>query len=163
MQHAPAWTLAHTVAVSVCRASTSRTCAACARAAVTALELVEAVAAALTFPDGRAATLVRADVALVRLRACLRVAADVGSIQPEAARPDLERWVELGRMIGGWRREVRRRAREGDTQTASSEAGRSTTPPTGVALRTATGTGRGTPGTTRGSASSFLPPPAVEP
>ena len=88
MERASAWTGASAAALG---------------AAVTdaAMSLVEAVALALTFPDTRAAHLVDADEAVVRLRERLRLAQTLGLLSPGALRHAAGRLQVIGRMIGG--------------------------------------------------------------
>ena len=77
-----------------------------------ALELVDQVALALTFPSDRAAHLAAADATVVRLRERLRLAQCVGLLSADQHRFACERLAEAGRMIGGWRKRLDRRARE---------------------------------------------------
>jgi hypothetical protein len=163
VKHAPLYVAAHDLAVEVARGGG----VAGARAVGAALDLVEAVALAVTFPAGRAVQLGRADEAVVRLRVALRIAVDLGERSEGAALALHARLLEVGRMIGGWRRELRRAGRAGPEEdarraaTAAPAAVRSTTPPTGAGPPTATtGTRRGAT-RTRASASSSPPPPAA--
>ena len=80
----------------------------CAEAA---LALGEAVALALTFPEGRAAQLQAADEAVVRLRERLRLAGALGLLSPGALRQLTGPPSAIGRMIGGWRRRLGPHAR----------------------------------------------------
>ncbi len=75
-----------------------------------ACTLLESVSLALTFPAGRALHLRDADRAVVRTRVLLRVAADTGVLGPRRARFALGQLVDIGRMIGGWRKRVERSA-----------------------------------------------------
>lgn len=80
----------------------------CAEAA---LALGEAVALALTFPEGRAAQLQAADEAVVRLRERLRLAGALGLLSPGALRQLTGQLSAIGRMVGGWRRRLGPHAR----------------------------------------------------
>lgn len=90
---APAWTAAGHALVATA-------------AGGAALDLLAAVAQALTFPDTRPTHLVAADQALVRLRAILRVAQELDLLGAGAARALHGRTLLAGRMIGGWRKRV---------------------------------------------------------
>jgi hypothetical protein len=120
MKHAPAYIAAHDLVVALLRAQPAP---GLDRAITAAHDLLESISLALTFPDGRAAHLLRADAALVRARVSLRVVAALGGLGDGHAHRLLDGLLEIGRMIGGWRKELRRQRREGDTQTASSAAG----------------------------------------
>lgn len=76
------------------------------RMAGAALDLLEGVSIALTFPGVRPAALRRADEAIVRLRVSLRVAREHGLISPGAVRHVARRLRAAGRMLGGWRRRI---------------------------------------------------------
>jgi len=71
-----------------------------------ALELLCTLGCALTFPASRAADLLAADRALVSLRLQLRIARELGALSPGGARHLEGRMLEIGRMIGGWRKRV---------------------------------------------------------
>jgi len=76
-----------------------------------ARDLVEACALALTFPARRGDWLEAADVAALRLRERLRLAALLGLLSRRQLRFVDGRLAEVGRMIGGWRKRHARRAR----------------------------------------------------
>ena len=71
-----------------------------------ALELLEAVAQALSFPDGRADTLADADRCVASLRVLLRLARDLDRSTPAQLRHASERLRVIGRQLGGWRKRV---------------------------------------------------------
>ncbi len=93
----------------------------------TAHALLTSIATALAFPDTRHRDVREADAAATRLRVLLRVVRDVGLIATSSHRHAQSRIDKIGRMLGGWRRHLRRRSpsigkpRGGDT---------TTTPPT---------------------------------
>jgi len=137
-----------------------------------ALELLAAIAAALTFPAPRPIALHQADERVVRLRVFVRLAVDSGDLRPNAARYLAAILDRVGRMLGGWSRHLdRSRPRpavdssSGDTPRAplraSSAAAPSTMTRTTAAPPTATGT---TPRTRTGTtASASSSPPAPNP
>lgn len=75
---------------------------------VAATQLLCSVSLALTFRPTRAADLLEADRALVRLRVQLRLARDLGALSPGGLRHLAGTMTEIGRMIGGWRKQVSR-------------------------------------------------------
>lgn len=97
------------------------------RIAGTALELVEAVSLALTFPPARAAESERADCCVARLRVLLRLAAGLGLADARQVRFASGELDSIGRMVGGWRRAARLRTaraqkRKGDGARAAPTA-----------------------------------------
>ena len=73
-----------------------------------ACELLASVSLALTFPEGRSEYLRTADESIVRLRMMLRLAQDLALISPGGLRHALGRLRTIGRMLGGWQRQLRR-------------------------------------------------------
>ncbi|MCB9765615.1 MAG: four helix bundle protein [Alphaproteobacteria bacterium] len=73
--------------------------------------LLSAVSLALTFPAERAEHLARADRAAVRLRVTLRLARDLGGLSAGAHRYAAGELDQIGRMLGGWRKRWRKKAR----------------------------------------------------
>lgn len=69
-----------------------------------ALDLLEAVSLALSFPETRSAHQTAADAAIVRLRVTLRVARDRGLSSAGWHRMITGRLAVIGRMLGGWRK-----------------------------------------------------------
>lgn len=78
------------------------------RAIAEALDLVQALAIALTFPDARCTSQQVADQAIVRLRETLRLAAAAGLLSRRQLRHATARLAEVGRMLGGWRKRTAR-------------------------------------------------------
>lgn len=78
------------------------------RSTTEALDLVQALALALTFPDQRSASQQRADQAIVRLRETLRLATATGLLSHRQLRYACSRLAEIGRMLGGWRKQTDR-------------------------------------------------------
>jgi hypothetical protein len=76
-----------------------------------AIGLLAEASLALTFPPSRPEHLENADHHVVRLRVLLRLARDVGHLSPGGCRFAQGRLLEIGRMIGGWRKRVERRPR----------------------------------------------------
>lgn len=74
------------------------------RLLVESQELLCQVSLALAFIEGRAERQAAADHAVTRLKVLVRVARDVELISEGAARHVGDELVEIGRMIGGWRR-----------------------------------------------------------
>ncbi len=74
----------------------------------TAIELVSSVSLALTFPDGRDRHLAAADEGVVRLRTVLRVAESLKLLSKGGLRYAAARLAAIGRMVGGWRKRLRR-------------------------------------------------------
>lgn len=85
-------------------------------------ELLAAVGIALTFPDRRHEALRAADESLVRLRLGLELAAAVGRLAPRQVRYASARVDRAGRMVGGWRRALRRRKTQGTKPTDAAGA-----------------------------------------
>lgn len=88
-----------------------------------ALDLLCQASLALTFRPSRSRDLADADRALVRLRVQLRVARDVGALSASGLRHLEGLTLEIGRMIGGWRKRVDSGAR------ATNRAGGGPPPP----------------------------------
>ncbi len=72
--------------------------------------LVTAVSVALTFPDRRLGALRRADEIVVEVRMLLRLAEELALISPGGRRHALGRLREIGKMLGGWQKQLRRAA-----------------------------------------------------
>lgn len=77
--------------------------------AETACQLVTAVSLALTFPDTRGEHLREADETVVRLRMLLRLASELALLSPGGLRHAEGHLRAVGRMLGGWQRQLRRR------------------------------------------------------
>ena len=75
------------------------------------LELSSSISLALTFPATRADHQERADESVVRIRSILRLARDLGVLSPRQLRYAGAELDAIGRMLGGWRRSTRARAR----------------------------------------------------
>ena len=105
---APLYTAAHAVAVFVLRSRFCETRVG-AEAADAALRLLFAVSVALTFPGERAAALRDADRACLALRVSARVGFDLGNLSAGALDQLLRELDGIGRMLGGWQRQRRRR------------------------------------------------------
>ncbi len=120
--------------------------------------LLISLSLALTFPITRAAHLERADEAIVELRTLLRLVQDLGGLSASQQRFAAGRLQAIGRMVGGWKKRVRRTRLSGGepppATTASTAAAASTTRPTGHGPPIATGTTTTMPTTTRASAST---------
>ena len=98
-----------------------------AQASTAAAELLLAIGLALTFPSLRVRNLERADEQVVRARLLLRLACELGALSPGGLRHASNELDEIGRMIGGWRRSVRRRrGRRSPPQQQGVEAPRAT-------------------------------------
>ncbi len=78
-----------------------------------ACELVTAVSLALTFPETRTAHLEQADAGIVRLRTLLRLAQGLGLVSKGGLRYTTGRLEAIGRMVGGWRKRIRKRQKGG--------------------------------------------------
>jgi hypothetical protein len=74
------------------------------RLAAEAEELLCEVSLALSFVEGRAEHQAAADRAVTRLKVLVRLAEDVEVLTARGARHVGEDLVEIGRMVGGWRR-----------------------------------------------------------
>ena len=74
-------------------------------------DLLEGVSLALTFPSTRHADLERADRAIVCLRVLLRLGVERGALSTGLHRDLVGRSLACGRMIGGWRKRLDKRAR----------------------------------------------------
>jgi hypothetical protein len=72
-----------------------------------ARRLVLSTCVALTFMEVRAEQAWEADQAVVRLRELLRLAAAHGSLAPSSHRYAQGELLEIGRMVGGWRKRWR--------------------------------------------------------
>lgn len=72
------------------------------------IALVDEVSLALTFPPTRRHHLETADHQVVRLRVRLRLARDLGHLSAGGCRYAQGRLLEIGRMLGGWRKRVPR-------------------------------------------------------
>ena len=70
--------------------------------------LLDHAAIALSLPEVRAESLLRADQAAIQLRVRVRVARDCGALSASQARFVLAAVDTVGRMLGGWRRQLRR-------------------------------------------------------
>ncbi len=81
-----------------------------------ACELVSAVSLALTFPASRSRHLEAADESIVRLRTHLRLAGGLGCLSAGGLRYAAGRLAAIGRMVGGWRKRLRRAPRRSDDQ-----------------------------------------------
>lgn len=73
-----------------------------------ACNLVTAVSLALTFPQGREQHLERADVGIVELRTLLRLAQSLALVSRGGLRFATARLATIGRMVGGWRKRMRK-------------------------------------------------------
>ncbi len=78
------------------------------RASDAAIELVSAVSLALTFPATREHHLALSDEGVVRLRTVLRIAENLGLVSRGGLRDAAERLRKIGRMVGGWRKRIRK-------------------------------------------------------
>ena len=78
-----------------------------------ACELLTAVGLALTFPHSRRGHLETADAAIVRCRLLLRLARDLCLVSPGGNRFAAGRLAEIGRMVGGWQKQVERSQQHG--------------------------------------------------
>lgn len=74
------------------------------RIAIEAQELLCEVSLALSFVDGRSAHQAAADRSITRLKVLVRLAEDLEVLTARGARHSGEQLVEIGRMMGGWRR-----------------------------------------------------------
>ena len=74
------------------------------RIACDALGLLTSVSCALAFPEGRASQQALADEHTNNLKVLLRLARDLGVLPERGFRHVSTELVEIGRMIGGWRR-----------------------------------------------------------
>ena len=90
-------------------------------AAPLALEILDRVSLALTFPDRRVPLLRQADEAVVRLRMRLRLAIEAGSLSSGAFRKLSGQLLAIGRMLGGWQRRLEPGARAPPVQQKSGE------------------------------------------
>lgn len=113
-EHAPLYVRAHDVAV-VMHALGGRWTTVAERCLGRALlrethSLLTGVALGLSFPRERAAHQRQADEAIERLRVLLRVAEAGGLVRPGAARHIQDELVDMGKMMGGWRKRERLRA-----------------------------------------------------
>lgn len=73
--------------------------------ATESIELLGAVSEALAFPgEARAQALRSADRHVARLKVLLRLALDLGVVGEAGAHHAGARLVEIGRMVGGWRK-----------------------------------------------------------
>ncbi len=70
------------------------------------LDLLGAVANALSFPARRSQTLETADEIVARLRVFVRIASELGVIRPTGCRFLTASLDRIGRMIGGWSRSM---------------------------------------------------------
>ena len=86
-----------------------------------ALEILDRVSLALTFPDRRVPLLRQADEAVVRLRMRLRLAIEAGSLSSGAFRKLSGQLLAIGRMLGGWQRRLEPGARAPPVQQKSGE------------------------------------------
>jgi len=84
------------------------------RLATEAQELLCEVSLALTFPDGRAAHQAAADRSVTRLKVLVRLARELDVLTERGARHVGEQLVEIGRILGGWRRRPDRRGHRGE-------------------------------------------------
>ena len=76
-----------------------------------ARRLLHCVSLALAFPNRRPVHQEEADEAILRLRTSLRLAADLDVLRAGGARQAQADLLDMGRMLGGWRkREARRQA-----------------------------------------------------
>ena len=66
-------------------------------------------ALSLTFRDRRIAHLDEADEAIVRLREMLRIAVDLEIMDRKRLRHPAAELADIGRIIGGWRKRLKRR------------------------------------------------------
>ena len=87
------------------------------------LQLLHQIGLALTFPDRRDAALRRADEDLLRLRLSLRLSRDLGLFSPRATRHLQHQLDTAGRMLGGWRKQLRK-PRRGNRRTPGLEPDR---------------------------------------
>ncbi len=78
------------------------------RASDAAVELVSTVSLALTFPATREHHLAATDEGIVRLRTVLRVAENLELVSRGGLRDAAERLGKIGRMVGGWRKRIRK-------------------------------------------------------
>ncbi len=74
-----------------------------------ACDLLATVALALTFPRARHQHPGQADAGIVRLRMLLRLAQSLGLLSGGGLRYAAGRLQAIGRMVGGWRKRLRRR------------------------------------------------------
>jgi hypothetical protein len=74
-----------------------------------AQELLVEISLALSFPEDRMEALRRADHLLVRQRVLLRLARNLGLSSPGGHLHLMLQLDEAGRMLGGWRKQERRR------------------------------------------------------
>ena len=85
-------------------------------------QLVTEIAVALTFPDRRAEHLRHADESVVRTRMLLRLAADLALLPPKGLRHAQGRLSEIGRMLGGWQRQLQQQLCRAEAASTNSGA-----------------------------------------
>jgi len=113
---APLYVRCHDLAQDVLKRVEDGPCAALRhRLAADVQELLCEVSLGLTFVDTRRLHQAAADRAVARLKVLVRLGRDVGALSERGARHVGDELVEIGRMIGGWRR---RHAREPDAEGA---------------------------------------------
>lgn len=94
----------------------------------TTCDLVTSVSLALTFPQGRRDYLLRADESVVRLRMLLRLACDLALLSPGGLRHAQGQLRTIGRMLGGWQRQLRQSERNAATSFENQGTGSPATP-----------------------------------
>jgi hypothetical protein len=157
-----AWDLARSILDQIeTSTAPNRRSSLCERTLGAALDLLDNVSLALTFPAGRPGYLLAADESVVKLRLLLRLSLERAHLPRGAGRVALERLLQIGRMIGGWRKQVGTSGAESPSAMSARSAAVASTTTRGTRVPpTATGTTRGTGTTTSVSGSCSPRPPA---
>lgn len=95
----------------------------------TACQLLTAVSLAMTFPRKRVDHLRSADETVVRLRMLLRLAGDLALLSPGGLRHAQGKLLAIGRMLGGWQKQLQRAHAKEQNQTFEFQGTGSPAPP----------------------------------